>query len=58
MAAKTIITPVIKFWGSKRHPFDDLVLRGDELDPFIDRKVELRRLQNSLGRSPLLTMPS
>jgi archaellum biogenesis ATPase FlaH len=51
MAAKTIITPVLKFWGFERHPFDDLVLRGDELDLFIDRKVELRRLQNSLSHS-------
>jgi hypothetical protein len=37
MAAKTIITPVLKFWGFERHPFDDLVLRGDGLDLFIDR---------------------
>ncbi len=51
MAAKTIITPVLKFWGFERHPFDDRVLRGDELDLFIDRKVELRRLQNSLSHS-------
>jgi AAA ATPase domain len=51
MAAKTIVTPVLKFWGFERHPFDDLVLRGDELDLFIDRKVELRRLQNSLSHS-------
>jgi archaellum biogenesis ATPase FlaH len=42
---------VLKFWGFERHPFDDLVLRGDELDLFIDRKVELRRLQNSLSHS-------
>ena len=51
MAAKTIITPVLKFWGFERHPFDDLVLRGDELELLIDRKVELRRLQNSLSHS-------
>jgi hypothetical protein len=49
MAAKTIITPVLKLWDFERHPFDDLVLRDDELDLFIDRKVELRWLQNSLS---------
>lgn len=49
MAAKTIITPVLRFWGFERHPFDDLVLRGDDLKFFIDREAEVRRLQNALS---------
>ena len=36
---KTIITPVLKYWGFEQHPFDDLVLRGEELELFIDRKT-------------------
>jgi hypothetical protein len=51
MASKTIITPVLKFWGFARHPFDDLVLRDGDLDLFIDREKELRRLQNALSNS-------
>ncbi len=51
MAAKTIITPVLRFWGFERHPFDDLVLRGGDLDMFIDRATEVRRLQNALSNA-------
>jgi hypothetical protein len=51
MATKTIITPVLKFWGFERHPFDDLVLRDNDLDLFVDRKTELRRLQNALSNA-------
>lgn len=51
MATKNIITPVLKFWGFERHPFDDLVLRDGDLDLFIDREKELRRLQNALSNS-------
>jgi Cdc6-like AAA superfamily ATPase len=51
MAVKTIITPVLRFWGFERHPFDDVVLRGGELDLFIDRATEVRRLQNALSNS-------
>lgn len=51
MATKTIITPVLKFWGFERHPFDDLVLRGGDLSLFIDRATEVRRLQNALSHS-------
>lgn len=51
MPAKSIITPVLKFWGFERHPFDDLVLRGDDLKLFIDRETEVRRLQNALSNA-------
>ncbi len=46
---KTIITPVLRFWGFKRHPFDDRVLNRAELELFVDRKTEVRRLQNALS---------
>jgi hypothetical protein len=49
MATKTIITPVLKFWGFERHPFDDLVLRGNDMSLFVDRDAEVRRLQNALS---------
>ncbi|VGO17760.1 hypothetical protein PDESU_06362 [Pontiella desulfatans] len=49
MSSKTIMTPVLKFWGFKQHPFDDRVLRGSELELFVDRKTEIRRLQNALS---------
>jgi hypothetical protein len=51
MATKTIITPVLRFWGFERHPFDDLVLRDGDLDLFVDRDTELRRLQNALSNT-------
>lgn len=46
---KTIITPVLRFWGFKRHPFDDRVLDRADLELFVDRKTEVRRLQNALS---------
>lgn len=46
---KTIITPVLRFWGFKRHPFDDRVLDNADLELFVDRKTEVRRLQNALS---------
>ncbi|MCX7048357.1 MAG: ATP-binding protein [Candidatus Sumerlaeota bacterium] len=49
MTAKPIVTPVLKYWGFDRHPFDDFVLRGEELALFIDRDTEIRRLQNALS---------
>ncbi len=51
MPAKTIITPVLRFWGFERHPFDDQVLRDDDLGLFVDRDTEVRRLQNALSHS-------
>jgi len=51
MATKTIITQVLRFWGFERHPFDDLVLRDDDLALFVDRDTELRRLQNALSNT-------
>ena len=51
MSAKIIITPVLRFWGFERHPFDDLVLRDHDLALFVDRKTEVRRLQNSLSNA-------
>jgi hypothetical protein len=51
MAAKMIITPVLRFWGFQRHPFDDLVLRDGDMDLFVDRITEVRRLQNALSHS-------
>lgn len=51
MALKPIITPVLKYWGFSRHPFDELVLREGDLVLFIDRKEELRRMQNALSNT-------
>lgn len=46
---KIIITPVLRYWGFERHPFDDYVLENEDLELFVDRKDEVRRLQNALS---------
>ncbi len=47
MSSKTIITPVLKFWGFKRHPFGGQVLRGQDLELFVDRETEVRQMRSS-----------
>jgi len=49
MSSKTIITPVLKFWGFKRHPFGGQVLRGQDLELFVDRETEVRQMKNALS---------
>ena len=47
--AKSIITPVLEYWGFERHPFSDFILKGDGLDLFINREIEIKRLHNCLS---------
>jgi hypothetical protein len=49
LSEKTIVTPVLAYWGFRKHPFADFVLRGAELELFVDRATELRRLHNALS---------
>ena len=49
MSSKTIVTPVLKFWGFKRQPFGGQVLRGHDLELFINREIEVRRMKNALS---------
>ena len=44
-----IITPVLKYWGFRKHPFDDNILKGQSLNLFVDREDELHRLHNALS---------
>ena len=46
---KTIITPVLRFWGFKRHPFDDGELSREDDALFVDRTTEVRQLHNALS---------
>lgn len=45
------ITPVMEFWGFKQHPFDDFSLPAEDIDLFVGRKQEIRRLQNALSNT-------
>ena len=44
-----IMTPVLKYWGFEKHPFDDYILKDNTLDIFVDRETELHQLYNSLS---------
>lgn len=48
MNQPTIITPVIKYWGCKEHPFADYILDNQALDLFVNRDQEIHRLHNCL----------
>ncbi len=48
MALKPIKTPVLKYWGFLRHPFDDYILNGGNLQLFVNRNDELHHLYNAL----------
>jgi len=43
-----IITPVLKYWGLREHPFEDYVLKGETLRLFTGRDYELNKLVNAL----------
>lgn len=49
MMKPRIITPVLKYWGFRKHPFDDYILKGQSLNLFVDREDELHRLHNALS---------
>ena len=49
MARKAILTPVLRYWGFGKHPFDDYVLSGMDLRLFVDRSRELRKLRDALS---------
>ena len=46
-----ILTPTLQYWGFKEHPFADNILRGDLVGLFVDREIELARVEDCLGRS-------
>lgn len=46
--SKGIITPVLRYWGFSKHPFDDFILKGNTLSLFVDREDEVFSLQNAL----------
>jgi len=49
MEKPRIKTPVLEYWGFKKHPFDDYILRDKRLSLFVNREDELHQLHNSLS---------
>jgi Cdc6-like AAA superfamily ATPase len=43
------IIPVLRYWHFVEHPFEDFVLKNQNIRLFYGRDVELRKLQNSLS---------
>jgi hypothetical protein len=44
-------TKTLKYWGFKKHPFADNILRDTSLKLFVNRQRELSRVEDALGHS-------
>ncbi len=49
MPTPMILTPVLRYWGFKQHPFDDFILMDKRLRLFVNREDELHQLHNGLS---------